>query len=122
MPYLIDIKSEPCEENLEEIGKIEKLSFSSSWSIKAFEAEIKKTNSRLWAIMEDDVLSGYICFWMFDSEVQLINIGVHPQKRGRGLGQYMLTKMIEECVSKGIQYIWLEVRPSNTVAARRSIE
>lgn len=118
MPSLIDIKSKGCEYDLEEIAKIEKLSFLSPWSPKAFKAEIKKPNSRVWAVVDDDedTLSGYVCFWMFDSEVQLINIAVHPRKRGRGLGKYMLIKMIEESVSRGIQYIWLEVRPSNSVA------
>lgn len=48
----------------------------------------------------------------------LVNITVHPYKRGGGLGPYFLTKMIEEGISKGIQYIWLEVRPPNLFAKR----
>jgi ribosomal-protein-alanine N-acetyltransferase len=103
---------------LESILQIENLSFLSPWSPQAFQGEIKNPFSRLWALMVDDVLTGYICFWVFDREIQLVNIAVHPLRRGKGLGCLLLTKMIEKGISGGKESIWLEVRPSN-LAARR---
>ena len=103
---------------IERILEIEDLSFPSPWSLCAFLEEIKNPISHLWGVTKNDILSGNICFWMFDREIQLINLAVHPEKRNIGLGHYLLTKMIEECISKGIPNIWLEVRRSNLDAKR----
>ena len=118
MTDLIDIATENYQPYLEDILKIENLSFKSPWSINAFKTEIKNPIAHLWALIVDDILIGYICFWMFDSEIQLINLAVHPDKRGQGHGHYLVTKMIDASISKGMQYVWLEVRPSNSAAKR----
>jgi ribosomal-protein-alanine N-acetyltransferase len=59
---------------------------------------------------------GYICFWMFDTEIQIINLAVRPENRRQKLGQSMLKRMIEAGSSNGLRSIWLEVRPSNVPA------
>jgi len=113
MPQLIDINWETYHNYLNRIVDIENLSFPSPWSRKAFLEEIRNPISRFRGVLTEQVLQGYICFWVFAEENQLINIAVHPQKREQGLGQYLLTKMIEESISMGVGKIWLEVRPSN---------
>jgi ribosomal-protein-alanine N-acetyltransferase len=118
MTSIVAITTENYEIYLNRILEIESLSFPSPWSPKAFKGEIKNPISHLWALKVDEVLSGYICFWLYDSEIQLINLAVHPHKRGKGFAHYLLTKMIEAGISKGKQYIWLEVRPSNRTALR----
>jgi len=118
MIHLIDITKENYQNYLDEILEIENVSFPSPWSINAFKAELKNPNCHLWGLTEGKVLLGYICFWMFDSEIQVINIAVHPQNRRQSLGYYILTKTIEASLSKGIRHIWLEVRPSNLPAKR----
>jgi ribosomal-protein-alanine N-acetyltransferase len=106
------------ESYLEAILEIENASFPSPWSRNAFVQEFGNPVSHLWASVEDDVLVGYICFWMFDSEIQLINVAVQPEKREKGFGQDLLRKMIETGVAKGMHYVWLEVRTSNLPARR----
>ena len=102
--------------HLDPIIEIENRSFPSPWSQSAFIQEIENPISHIWALMEDKRLVGYICFWLFDREIQLINIAVHPEHRGKGLGLLLMTRMIETGLSKGSQYIWLEVRISNLSA------
>ena len=116
MTSLIEINKENYHLHSEQILEIENLSFLSPWSYQAFLEELRNPISHLWGIIEDKALSGNLCFWMFDRDIQLINLAVHPVKRNRGLGYYLLTKMIEECISKGIPNIWLEVRRSNLAA------
>ncbi len=116
MTSLVRINQENYHLYLEQILEIENLSFSSPWSRYAFLEEITNPISHLWGVTEDKVLSGNLCFWMFDREIQLINLAVHPEKRNKGFGHYLLTKMIEECISKGVPNIWLEVRRSNLTA------
>jgi ribosomal-protein-alanine N-acetyltransferase len=118
MTSFVKINPDNCHLYIERILEIEDLSFSSPWSLRAFLEEIKNPISHLWGATENGILSGNICFWMFDREIQLINLAVHPMKRKRGLGYYLLTKMIEECIPKGIPKLWLEVRRSNLAAKR----
>lgn len=118
MPQLIDINKETSPDYFNRILDIENLSFPSPWSRKSFLEEIRNPISRFRGVLAEEVLQGYICFWVFANENQLINIAVHPQKREQGLGHYLLTKMIEESISMGIKKIWLEVRPSNQKAKR----
>lgn len=116
MTSLVDVTRENYDAYLNSILEIEGISFPSPWSAWAFLQEIKNPVSRLWALSADEGTSGYICFWMFDCEIQLINIAVHPDKRGRGLGLFLMTKMIETGIAKGMRDVWLEVRPSNLTA------
>jgi ribosomal-protein-alanine N-acetyltransferase len=101
---------------LDRIIEIEKFSFLSPWSQNAFIEEIGNSISYLWGLTADKILAGYICFWMYESEIQLINIAIHPQQRKKGFGHYLLKKMINEGISRDMRNVWLEVRPSNIVA------
>ena len=114
MTSIVEITKDNYLHYLDQILEIENLSFISPWSAHAFKSELNNPASSLWAlIVNNEVLSGYICFWVFDSEIQLLNIAVHTDKRGQGFGRLLMDSIIETSVSKGIQSIWLEVRPSN---------
>lgn len=103
-------------EYADQIIKIEELSFPTPWSAKAFEAETKKKISNFWALIREDNILGYICFWMFDSEIHIINFAVHPGERRKGLGQILLKQVVDAGITRGIGNLWLEVRPSNLAA------
>lgn len=118
MTSLVAVTRENDRLYLPQIHEIEMLSFPSPWSLNAFISEIENPISYLWALEGEGALSGYICFWMFDKEVQLLSLAIHPYFRGKGLGYTLLERMIKTAVSKGIQHIWLEVRPSNLVGKR----
>jgi ribosomal-protein-alanine N-acetyltransferase len=118
MISLLRIAPENVELHLERIYEIETLSFPAPWSINAFRQEVKNPVSHLLGLLVSGTLEGYVCFWLFEGEIQLVNIAVHPKARGRGLGNYLLTKMLEFAASRSIQAIWLEVRLSNRTARR----
>ncbi len=116
MIRLLDITSDNLEAFQSEILKIERSSFLTPWSLRSFREEINRSISYLWALVIDKKLFAYICFWMFADEIHLMNIAVHPERRGKGYGHYLLTRMIETGTSMGIEVVWLEVRPSNSMA------
>ena len=118
MTSIEDITPENYHIHLDNILEIENRSFPSPWSQRAFIQEIENPISHIWVLLADNQLVGYICFWLFDREIQLINIAVHPDEKGKGLGRHLMTGMIETGLSKGSQYIWLEVRISNLPAKR----
>jgi [ribosomal protein S18]-alanine N-acetyltransferase len=116
MPSLIEIGPENFPIYADRIIEIENASFISPWNKSAFRAETEKLISHLWVLVSDEAVDGYICFWIAGNEIQILNLALHPEKRHRGLGQYLLTRMIEKGVSEGIKDAWLEVRPSNASA------
>ena len=118
MTSLVSVTTENDRFYLPQVHEIEKLSFPSPWSLNALQSEIKNPISHLWVFKRDEVLSAYICFWLFEKEAQILSLAIHPRDRGKGFGYYLLKNMIEKVVSKGVQYIWLEVRPSNLAAKR----
>jgi len=95
---------------------IERSSFPSPWDKNSFSREIDRDISHFWVITIDDVLAGYICFWVFANEVHLLNVAVHKTCRRKGLGQRLLSKMVEVGNAEGAETAWLEVRPSNLAA------
>ena len=118
MTSLVDITIDNYPIYLDRIIEIENQSFPSPWSIRVFKEEIKNPLSHLWVLMVNESVTGYTCFRMFDNKIQLTNIAVLPHSRGKGIGHYLVTKLIEAGISKGMKSIWLEVRPSNSAAKR----
>ena len=118
MNAIEDITRENYHIYIDPILEIENRSFPLPWGQRAFIQEIENHVSHLWVLLSNGNVVGYVCFWLFDREIQLINIAVHPEKRGMGFGHCLMTKMIEAGLSKGSQYIWLEVRISNLTAQR----
>ncbi len=96
--------------------EIEKDSFPAPWSAKAFEAETEKRISNFWALIEEDRITGYICFWMLEPEIHIVNFAVKSEKRNRGIGKFLLKQVILKGISRKIENVWLEVRPSNIPA------
>lgn len=116
MIRMVQITKDNLLHYLDAILQVEALSFPTPWTPLMFKEEVRNPISHLWALVVDDLLLAYICFWLFDSEIQLISIAVTPQKRRRGLGHFLLKKMIELGTNKGVRSIWLEVRPSSRMA------
>ena len=95
------------------ILEIENLSFPSPWSLNGFVQEIKNPISHLRALLRGKTLEGYNCFWMFDREIQLVNIAVHPVARNKGVASTLIKNMIESAAHAQMYSVWLEVRVSN---------
>ena len=116
MPHFVAINKQNFHIYRHQLLEIENLSFPSPWSLNAFQTELDNKVSYIWALEEKNSLIGYICFWMFASEVQIINIAVHPDRRKLKQGSSLLNRLVEKSRSNGIRNIWLEVRPSNQPA------
>lgn len=96
--------------------RIERCSFLSPWSLNSFKSELHNPISRIWGVSDPDGFAGFVCFWIVAGEVHLLNLAVAPEKRGKGIGTFLLTRVIEYSESAGVDRIWLEVRPSNPAA------
>lgn len=61
-------------------------------------------------------LLGYTGLRFRSGDAHVSTIAVHPDWRGRGLGELLLLTAIDQAVKRGAQYVTLEVRSSNLVA------
>lgn len=107
------------ERDLTAVLAIERVSFPNPWHENTFRGEIQnKSISFPWVMVREpeNQVVGYIIFWKIGEEVQVNNIAVHPDFRGRGLGESLLRNVIAWVKKKGAQFITLEVRTSNLAA------
>jgi len=118
MTSLFRITVENYRSHLERILEIETLSFSAPWSAGGFIQEIGNPMAAFWAAGPGRKLDGFICYWLLDFEIHLLNFAVHPKCRRRGTGRRLLNHMIKEALSLGLESVWLEVRVSNESAVK----
>jgi ribosomal-protein-alanine N-acetyltransferase len=107
------------ESDLPEVRTIEAVSFSNPWSDNTFRGEIQNTSVSFPMVVVEkpgDRVVGYIIYWHIREDVQVNNIAVHPEYRGRGIGEALMRHVIGKVRAHGATFITLEVRPSNAAA------
>lgn len=55
-------------------------------------------------------------FWLMVDEAHIATIATHPERRGCGLGQWLMVALLDEARAKGASLATLEVRASNVPA------
>ena len=109
-------------EDLMAVLEIERRSFAQPWSRAFFEKELATPFARLAVAVEEGRLGsavvGYSCRWRVTDEVHLLNVAVHPERRGRGFGRLLLEAIVGEARSSRARVVYLEVRAGNVVARR----
>jgi ribosomal-protein-alanine N-acetyltransferase len=112
--------SEMRAQDLRQVLDIERASFSNPWSSALFLQELRIPFSRIVVARPagDAQIVGHLCRWFVADEIHVLNLAVHPQYRGRGIGSVLLDEAMREARAEGAEAVTLEVRRSN-VAARR---
>jgi ribosomal-protein-alanine N-acetyltransferase len=106
-------------EDLPDVVAIERASFSNPWTGALFLQELDVAFSRtILARHPAGPVAGYVCRWLVADEVHVLNVAVHPQWRGRGLGAALMREVLREARSHGVAAVTLEVRRSNAAARR----
>lgn len=105
-------------EDLEEITRLEKASFSDPWPKKAFETQLNDGTSIMLAGRFGEEIVGYLCAYLVVVELQLASVAVKEAFRGKGIGGKLIREMIRQGVAAGAEEVWLDVRESNGAARR----
>lgn len=125
----MDIR-EAIASDLARITEIERMSYSTPWSLKSFERELTLPFSKIIVAeaaptelaQESTSISqtmvGFLCRWLVADECHVLNIAVAPEYRRRGVGFILLNTTIAEAIAKQASCVTLEVRRAN-VAARQ---
>ena len=105
--------------DLDGVMAIEEVSFPTPWSREMFIEDFPRDFSdTLVAAGTDDEVLGYAVCWTIAGESHLLNIAVHPARRGQGIGRALLTECIRRAARAGASLIYLEVRAGNDAAQR----
>jgi [ribosomal protein S18]-alanine N-acetyltransferase len=61
---------------------------------------------------------GYGGLWLMVDEAHVTSVAVHPQFRGKGLGELLMLSLMEVALRLNARFVTLEVRVSNAVARK----
>ncbi len=100
------------------VAEIEMETFSSPWREETFAGLLDRSGVEL-LVMESaaDGVIGYAVLWCILDQGELANVAVSSRWRGRGLGRYLVSQVIEAARARDVTKIFLEVRASNERAA-----
>lgn len=107
------------EDDLASVMEIEHLSFPYPWRRSTFIGELDNYPFSIPFVIihcPNERLMGYIILWFMQKEVQISNFALHPDFRGKGVGEAVLRDILDKIMKEGATEIFLEVRPSNHVA------
>jgi ribosomal-protein-alanine N-acetyltransferase len=109
------------KQQLEQVLSLDQVCFGGIWTKGAYEREIASPNSLLLTLVQENAeseqqLIGIGCFWAIVEEAHITLLGIHPDYRGKGLGELLLCHLLDAARTWPLERATLEVRVSNTAA------
>ena len=106
------------EKDIQGIFEISNLSFNLPWSMESIKSEINNPLAKYIVAKDKETnkVLGFIGIWIVLGEGDVTNVAVHPSFRKLGIGEKLLSSMINLCDSLDCNIINLEVRSSNLPA------
>jgi ribosomal-protein-alanine N-acetyltransferase len=111
------------------VAAIERAVFTMPWSSSAFGYELRSNPLSHYVVARtasdrkgpdgqglDPSIVGYGGFWMMLDEAHICTLGVHPDWRRCGVGELLLSSMVEAAMRLNAKVMSLEVRASNLPA------
>ena len=113
-----DYRIDPMQpEDLDDVLRIEAVSFSEPWTRTMFEAELGHGVSlALVARTAEGEFVGYVCGALVGEVLHINNVAVDPRVRGRGVGKTLVRSVLSGASRRGARAATLEVRASNLAA------
>lgn len=108
------------QEDLNEVLAIEEVSFPNPWKRSMFTSELSNPVSYSYTIKSSykgkKKVTAYIVFWVVHGEAHILDLAVHPDFRGIGLGEMLLRYALDKMCDSLVFEVFLEVRKSNRAA------
>ncbi len=104
--------------HVDSVWEIEKALIVSPWSKESIQKLTTTDNAVAKVATIDGKVVGYYSFYQILDEADVNNIAVDSAWQNKGVGTALMSDMIEECKSRGIASITLEVGANNTVAQK----
>lgn len=91
--------------------------FSDPWSLGDF-SECAHSGVPFLVAETSGVVAGYVIARYAADEGEILNLGVAPAHRRRGLGRTLVEHVLARLGQEGVRIVYLEVRESNSGARR----
>lgn len=109
--------------DLEDVMRIENVSFPSPWSRSYFLQEIQRNPLAFPFVLRKSVADrmivvGFCVCWVIRDELHINNIAVHPSFRKQGYGELLMRSALQYAEYQQCRKATLEVRVSNQTAIR----
>lgn len=99
------------------VTRIERASFATMWPSDAFYNELNTNKLAHYFVGRlADRIVAYGGIWVILEDSHITTLAVDPECRGKGLGEVMLLRLVDEAIERGAAWMTLEVRESNHVA------
>lgn len=104
-------------EDLPRLVELEAGIFAAPWSESCIAAELNGDPQRISLVCEVDAeVVGYAFAWHVADEIHLVSLAVQSGQRRRGLGQQLLSAVLEAPQTREASIVTLEVRSGNDAA------
>lgn len=113
-----------CDEDVEALTRLERLCFSHPWAARHFRDVLRDgERARVLVLrmpLDGEIgmrgIIGYGVFRVVLDELEVHNVAVHPELRNRGIGRWLVERMLELGARRGARTALLEARQSNWTA------
>ena len=102
-------------DDLDAVVEIESDSYNFPWSVAIF-CDCLRVGYQCRVLLLDERVVGYGIVSMLADEAHVLNLCISDKVRGLGLGRELLRHLLETAADRGIDKVYLEVRPSNLAA------
>jgi [ribosomal protein S18]-alanine N-acetyltransferase len=100
------------------LAQLEAHCFPDPWDEATFAAAFGRPVFVAYGIPGGTGLHAYLTAYLVGDELEIVNIAVAPELRGRGLGTRLLGHVLQQADKMGINQVYLEVRAGNVPARR----
>jgi [ribosomal protein S18]-alanine N-acetyltransferase len=98
------------------VCEVDALCIRPPWAPETFAAEVSSTLCYYRVAEVEGRIVGYLGSHVIIDEAHVTTFGVHPDYRGRRIGERLLADMLSHAVRSGCERITLEVRAGNVEA------
>ncbi len=102
--------------DLDQVMEVERLSYLTPWSRQAFESELLQRYTVYLVARAGDRVVGFAGMHVLWEMAHVTNVAVHPEFRGRGVGERLMRELIRIAYRRGAARMTLEVRVGNAPA------
>jgi ribosomal-protein-alanine N-acetyltransferase len=103
------------ESDLEAVAAVERESYQFPWSQGIFR-DCLRVGYCCWVCTRDTRVIGYGVMSVAVGESHVLNVCVHPDVQGQGVGRKLMERLLSLARSHSADTAYLEVRPSNRPA------
>ncbi len=101
--------------DLPRVVAIEEAVYPFPWTLGIFQ-DCLRVGYCCWLVELDEVLIGYGVMSVVIDESHILNLCIHPDWRGRGIGRKLIQRLLKIARQHGAETAFLEVRESNHAA------